>query len=511
MPEGNPHATQTIEYTASRRDKTGGVPRSLQQAAKRLLLAVLLVLVGMPAIPAPTGAVESLWAEAADLQAIKSYAAAVEIYEQIATLIPQDPEPLIAIGEVYSTQRRWPLAEDAFNRALARDGKDVRALAGLAIARWEQGDHVRAVDLWETALARRPDSTGQHAPGPNLNAISLRLALAYLDTERPADAEAVLSQEASYSNSPAAHLYLAMLKATEDPASARHELVTIAEDAPLAVVEARDYLLEAMKNAETAETVADAAKSMGLAFVQIEEWHLARAALQRALALDPSDSQAMAFLGHSEAQLGRPAFTHLAQAIETQPDWPLGHYLLGLYYLKHEAYEFAVEEFQTTLRLDPGNAQAMVDLAGAYVGQGRYLEAEQALADAVESEPKDLSFHKALVHLYSDRAFRITDRGLAAARAASDLAPEDPEIRDTLGWMYFLAGDPARARLHLESALRLDPESASVHYHLGVLRKAQGEEEAARFAFLRAVDLDTDGFYRRQAQKALRATPELGE
>ena len=510
MPEDNPCATQAIERT-SRQDTTGGIPRALQHVAKGLLLAVVLVLLGMPATLPPTGAVESLWAEAADLRAIKSYAAAVEVYEQIAILIPQEPEPLTAIGDVYLLQHRWSLAEDAFNRALARNGKDVEALAGLAIARWEQGDQLRAIDLWETALAHRRDSTGQHMPGPNLDAISLRLALAYLDIERPADAEAVLSQEVSYSNSPAAHLYLAMLKATEDPASARRELLVIPEDAPPPVLDARNYLLEAMKNAETADTVADSAKLMGLAFVQIEEWHLARVALQRALALDPNDGQAMAFLGHSEAQLGTPAFKHLAKAVETRPDWPLGHYLLGLYYLKQEAYEFAVEEFETTLRLDPGNAQAMVDLAGAYMGQGRYLEAEQALADAVESAPEDLSFHKTLVHLYADHAFRITDWGLAAAKAANYLAPEDPEIRDMLGWMYFLAGDPASARHHLENALQLDPELASVHYHLGVLRKALGEEEAARFAFLRAIDLDTDGFYRSQAQKALRETPWLGE
>ena len=335
--------------------------------------------------------------------------------------------------------------------------------------------------------------------------------MAYLDIERPADAEAVLSHEVSYFNSPAAHLYLAMLKATDDPAGARRELTAITQDAPPPVVDARNYLLEAMKNAEVADTPADTAKLMGLAFVQIEEWHMARVALQRALMLDPSDGEAMAFLGHSEAELGRPAFTHLAQAVQTQPDWPLGHYLLGLYYLKQGAYTFAVEEFQTTLRLDPGNAQAIVDLAGAYVGQGRYLEAEQALADAVRSAPEDLSYHKALAHLYADHAFRITDRGLAAAGAATDLAPEDPEVRDMLGWMYFLAGDTARARVHLESARRLDPESASVHYHLGVLRNALGEEEAARFAFLRAIDLDTDGFYRSQAQKALRVTPRLGE
>jgi hypothetical protein len=44
---------------------------------------------------------------------------------------------------------------------------------------------------------------------------------------------------------------------------------------------------------------------------------------------------------------------------------------------------------------------------------------------------------------------------------------------------------------------------ASAYYHLGILLNTLGEEEAARFAFLRAIDLDTEGFYRSQAQKAL--------
>jgi tetratricopeptide (TPR) repeat protein len=241
-----------------------------------------------------------------------------------------------------------------------------------------------------------------------------------------------------------------------------------------------------------------------LALVQIGEWQLAHLALEQALLFDSTDAEAMAFLGHAEAQLGRPAFNYLAAAVQSKPDWPMGHYLLGLHYLKQEAHEFAAEEFRTTLRLDPGNAQALADLARAYVGLGQYLDAEEALVEATKSEPDDLSFHSSLVSFYADHTFRVTDRGLAAARHAADLTPEDPQVRDMLGWMYFLAGDSSQATLHLESALQLNPELASTYYHLGVLRKAIGEEEAAQFAFLRAIDLDTGGFYRSQAQKALR-------
>jgi tetratricopeptide (TPR) repeat protein len=483
----------------------------MKQITNRLLLVVSLFLLGTPVVPPPIGAIEPLWEEAADLRAAKSYAAAVEIYEQLAALSPEDSQALLAIGEIYLVQRRWPLAEDALNRALARHAENAAALARLATARWEQGDRQRAVLLWESALTLWPTEVRQSGQESGLSDSRIRLALAYLDMERPADAQAMLHHEVADSDDPAAHLYLAMLQSISNPAGARHELEAITNTEPQAVVAVRDYLFEALDKAGIADTAAEEAKVMGLAFVQIGEWQLARMALERTLLLDPIDAEAMAFLGHAEAQLGRPAFTHLAGAIESRPDWPLGHYLLGLYYLRQGAYEFAVEEFQATLRLDPGNAQALADLARAYMGTGQYLEAEEALVGAAESAPDDLTFHSALVRFYADHTYQVTDRGLAAARAAADLAPEDPKIRDMLGWMYFLAGDPAKARLHLESALRLDPELTSTHYHLGVLRNALGEEEAARFAFLRAIDLDTDGFYRSQAQKILRDMTQAGQ
>jgi Tfp pilus assembly protein PilF len=212
----------------------------------------------------------------------------------------------------------------------------------------------------------------------------------------------------------------------------------------------------------------------------------------------------MAFLGHAEAQLGRPALAHLSAGVAARPDWPVGHHLLALYYLKQGVHGLAADELQTTLRLDPGNRQARLDLARAQVGLGQYVAAEETLTAAVEAAPKDLAANLALVRFYADHTFRVSDRGLSAARAFAALAPDNAEAHDLLGWMYFLAGDSQPARLHLENALRLDSSSASAAYHLGLLHNALGEKEAARFAFMRAVDLDTEGFYRDRSQTALR-------
>jgi len=110
------------------------------------------------------------------------------------------------------------------------------------------------------------------------------------------------------------------------------------------------------------------------------------------------------------------------------------------------------------------------------------------------------------VGFYAEHSFQVTERGLPAAESAARLAPDNPRLRDWLGWLYLLAGDAPKAWLHLMSALQLDSGQASTFYHLGVLYKLSGEQEAARLAFRRAVDLDTEGRYRERAMLALRGS-----
>jgi Flp pilus assembly protein TadD len=51
--------------------------------------------------------------------------------------------------------------------------------------------------------------------------------------------------------------------------------------------------------------------------------------------------------------------------------------------------------------------------------------------------------------------------------------------------------------------LALEPDLARAHYHLGALYAARGDVEAAQREYQRAIDLDSEGFYRQRAEKAL--------
>ena len=62
---------------------------------------------------------------------------------------------------------------------------------------------------------------------------------------------------------------------------------------------------------------------------------------------------------------------------------------------------------------------------------------------------------------------------LVAAPAA--LAPAQPNVLDTLGWVCQRAGQSAEAVTHLEKAVRIAPHSGAARFHLGTARLALGQ------------------------------------
>ncbi|MGC8879170.1 MAG: tetratricopeptide repeat protein [Anaerolineae bacterium] len=476
--------------------------KQLSSRITAVIICVFILLVAR-ADPLPQGAIKMLWQAAEELYTLKSYGGAIQAYEQVATLLPTEPAPLVAIGYIYLAQHRWLLALDAFNRALARRIDDATAWAGLASVNWAQGEMDTAATHWQAALHRQPD----------LMSARLGLALTLLHKGQTEEANATLktglaalhSDILSQSNQPneiaAAHLLRGAILTLDAPAEARYELSLIPEDALLEIRSQRDHLLAALDRVTALRSPALAAKHIGLAMMEIELWPLAHLALTRACTLQPDDAEAVASLGRVEAMMGldRSAWEHLSTAAILRPEWSRVRLWLGAYCRHKGLLHLAVMQLRTAVALEPTNTEALLELSRAYMDQGSYTQAEETLLTATTKAPHNLDIQLALARFYADRLWRVADRGLVAAQKAAQMAPQNASARDLLGWMYLLAGDLRQARLHLLSALTLDPEQASTYYHLGRYYLILGLRDHARSAFSRVVDLDRTGELRARA------------
>jgi tetratricopeptide (TPR) repeat protein len=128
--------------------------------------------------------------------------------------------------------------------------------------------------------------------------------------------------------------------------------------------------------------------------------------------------------------------------------------------------------------------------------------AEQWLLAAAAHAPDDVAFELLLAHLYVERGLDPGGRGVATAHAAVDLAPENAEAHETLGWAYYLSGQPALAVGPLEHALTLE-QSARVHYRLGEAYRALGQTDEAHSRLQAALDLDWHGVVGERARARL--------
>jgi len=107
-----------------------------------------------------------------------------------------------------------------------------------------------------------------------------------------------------------------------------------------------------------------------------------------------------------------------------------------------------------------------------------------------------------LAYLYVERGQKL-DQALQLAQAAKAGRPDDPDINDTLGWVYYKRGLPQLARDPLEQSVKTNPKNPTYQYHLGLTLLKLGEQTRARAALEAALKLQPDGALAGEAKQAL--------
>jgi tetratricopeptide (TPR) repeat protein len=139
-----------------------------------------------------------------------------------------------------------------------------------------------------------------------------------------------------------------------------------------------------------------------------------------------------------------------------------------------DAYELLAQR----LAHQPEQPELLYESALLAEKLGRHDTMEANLRKLIRIKPDHAHAYNALGYSFAERNLRLAEAEQLIAKALQ-LAPDDPFIIDSLGWVLFRKGDHVAALAQLQRAfsIRPDPEIAA---HLGEVLWTLGRQEEAR-------------------------------
>jgi serine/threonine-protein kinase len=207
-----------------------------------------------------------------------------------------------------------------------------------------------------------------------------------------------------------------------------------------------------------------------------------------ALRLDPEDAAVHRALAVLYAGKGRTeeALQELRRAIVLQPSDDEAHKLLGQMLFDQGRREEGLSELKSAIALRPNYWAHHYALGVRHFDGGRYADAAAAFGRVIELQPDNARGFYMLGTVFL--ASGDTTRAIANLRRAIALGHESAYYTN-LGEALTLQQKYADAASAFEEAARLAPKSPSKYRNLGDVYQRLGDEQKARQAYMRAVEL----------------------
>jgi tetratricopeptide (TPR) repeat protein len=238
---------------------------------------------------------------------------------------------------------------------------------------------------------------------------------------------------------------------------------------------------------------AHAYEALGLAYFASHENILAEQAWREALALEPDLPKVHANLGLLRLQEGnyQEAIGHSRHALTLQPDLVAAHYNVGVGLFAKGDESASVSSLEMALSLDPRLTSARLLLGVVWSRMGNWAQAASLWREALRHDP----FAKDGVWLHYNLGVAMAAMGLVDEAEAEFgvVTVQRPEWAP--GWSQWGAALMAtrqweKAVVALESAARLQPAWAHLHFAIGKAQAEEGRLSQAAAAFQRAVEVE---------------------
>ena len=360
--------------------------------------------------------------------------------KRASELQPENPDPLVLLGELFVSQRRLPEAEDAMTRAISLTKDPSRNQYQVSRAYY--------------VLGRIQMETGRREQGAKTLAVAADLrerSQAPASRDSPtASAQARLAGEVSAPREPPVRKL---------PPDEKKQLENYFDQLKPAIADAYNNLgVAAGAHNDFAQAV--------VYFRKAGEWYPALETLERNLG--------MAAFHAADYQT---AIQPLYHVLERNPDDERARVALGLSYFAVENYPATAETFrpmETTVARDPGTGAAY---AVALIKVGQYDKGMSLLKALEQASPGVAGLHVTIAEVYADQG--IYASAIDEYKRALALDPGQPRARYLLGVALLRDGQPADAVHEFRAAVEQDPLNLAAKYHLALaLLEAQQKEEA---------------------------------
>jgi tetratricopeptide (TPR) repeat protein len=138
----------------------------------------------------------------------------------------------------------------------------------------------------------------------------------------------------------------------------------------------------------------------------------------------------------------------------------------------------AMKIMENGLKRFPGNTDLLYEYAMLAEKANKLEIMESTLRKLIKIAPNNQHAYNALGYSFADRNIRLQEAFELISKALT-LAPEDPFIIDSMGWVQFRLGRLKEAEALLRRAYEMRPD-AEIAAHLGEVLWAKGQKEDAK-------------------------------
>ena len=252
-----------------------------------------------------------------------------------------------------------------------------------------------------------------------------------------------------------------------------------------------ERMIEALEGLPPSPDRAYAQVIIGQRLGELGEWDLAEQSFLMAVDDEPGYAEAWAFLAIAQQNLEKDGFPALRTAAELHPASDIVRISQALFWRRQNEPQVALSYLRALAEKYPKDGSWRIEIGATLVESGDLIEAMHSYQDAIEIEPENPTYWRALAVFSATHGFDEQSFTIPAVERALELDPESVENLGMAGWVYYALGNLEKAEQFLQQALQVDGAYPPALLHIGQVYLETGRTSQA-YGPLRRAATQTD-------------------